>query len=221
MMLVPVHVLAGAIAILTGFTALFVLKGAKVHRRSGLIFVCSMLVMSLSGAVMAVGRPGAAVNVPAGLVTAYLIATAFATVRPPSARRRAFERGAMIAAFVFGTVSVVLAIAGGNGVMSVPLFIFGLIALLAGNGDRRMLRAGGLQGAPRLKRHLWRMCTGLFIAAGSFFLGPAARVPEPLRLPPFRLIPLVALAAMAFWLWHLRAGRKSARVLTAATSEAL
>ena len=220
-MLVPVHVVAGAIAILTGYVALFAFKGATVHRKSGLIFVGAMLVMSLTGAVMAVGRPGAAVNVPAGLVTAYLIATAFATVRPPSARVRGFERGAMIAAFLFGTVSIAVAMSGTQGVFTAPLFMFGLIALLGGNGDRRMLRAGGLQGAPRLKRHLWRMCTGLFVAAASFFLGPPARVPEPLRLPPFRLIPLIALAAMAFWLWRLRARRQAARVLTVAASEAL
>src|SRR5688500_1671940 len=213
-MLVPVHVVAGAIAILTGYVALFAFKGATVHRKSGLIFVGAMLVMSLTGAVMAVGRPGAAVNVPAGLVTAYLIATAFATVRPPSARVRAFERGAMIAAFLFGTVSIAVAMSGTQGVFTAPLFMFGLIALLGGNGDRRMLRAGGLQGAPRLKRHLWRMCTGLSVAAASFFLGPPARVPEPLRLPPFRLIPLIALAAMAFWLWRLRATRKSVIALT-------
>src|SRR5438477_123306 len=38
---------------------------------------------------------------------------------------------------------------------------------------------GGVLGAKRIARHLWRMCFGLFIAAGSFFLGPSNR---PLRL---------------------------------------
>ena len=65
------------------------------------------------------------------------------------------------------------------------------------------------------------MCTGLFIAAASFFLGPPARVPEPLRLLPFRMLPLVALVAMAFWLWRLRAHRKSARVLAIGEPEAI
>jgi hypothetical protein len=220
-MLVPVHVVAGAIAILTGYVALFAFKGARVHRKSGLIFVSAMLVMSLTGAVMAIGHPGAAVNIPAGLVTAYLVATAFVTVQPPSPRLRAFERAAMIAAFAFGAVSVAIAMSGTQGVFTVPLFMFGVIALLGGNGDRRMLRAGGLQGAPRLKRHLWRMCTGLFVAAASFFLGPPTRVPELLRLPPFRMLPLLALAAMAFWLWRLRAKRASARVLAVGAPEAI
>ena len=220
-MFIPVHVVAGATAILSGYVALFAAKGSRGHRVSGLIFVGSMLVMSLSGAAIAIGRPGVAVNVPAGLVTAYLIATGFATVRPPSPRLRAFERAAMRAAFVFGAASIAIAATGTQGAFTAPVIMFGLLALGGANGDRRMLRAGGLQGAPRLKRHLWRMCTGLFVAAASFFLGPAGRVPEPLRLPPFRMLPLLALATMAFWLWRLRARRRSTRVLTVGTSEAI
>ena len=73
MTLIPLHVIAGAIAIVSGFVALYALKGARLHRKSGTIFVYAMLVMSLSGAVMAVGRAGAAMNIPAGLVTAYLV----------------------------------------------------------------------------------------------------------------------------------------------------
>jgi hypothetical protein len=53
------------------------------------------------------------------------------------------------------------------------------VMLLAAAGDVRMLMHGGLSGAKRIARHLWRMCFGLFIASGSFFLGGANR---PLRL---------------------------------------
>jgi hypothetical protein len=58
-------------------------------------------------------------------------------------------------------------------------FFMGSVMLLAGAGDVRMLVRGGVLGAKRIARHLWRMCFGLFIAAGSFFLGPSNR---PLRL---------------------------------------
>jgi hypothetical protein len=51
--------------------------------------------------------------------------------------------------------------------------------LLAAAGDVRMLLGGGVFGTKRIARHLWRMCFGLFIAAGSFFMGPSNR---PLRL---------------------------------------
>jgi hypothetical protein len=55
----------------------------------------------------------------------------------------------------------------------------GSVCLLAALGDIRMLVRGGVLGTKRIARHLWRMCFGLFIAAGSFFLGPSNR---PLRL---------------------------------------
>jgi len=61
----------------------------------------------------------------------------------------------------------------------------GTVMLLAAAGDVRMLLRGGIQGAQRIARHLWRMCFGLFIAAGSFFLGPSNR--------PFRLLSEVGL----------------------------
>jgi hypothetical protein len=222
-MFLPFHVAAGAIAILSGFTALFSGKGSRVHRKSGVIFAGAMVVMSLSGAMLAIGRLGVEVNVPAGLVTAYLVVTAFLAVQPSSDRKQAIERGAMVAAFSVGAAAVLLgfsALGRGYAGFGVPALMFGAIALLGGAGDRRMLRAGGLTGAPRLKRHLWRMCTALFIAAASFFLGPVRRIPEPLRLPPFRMLPLLALAAMVFWLWRLRARRTSRRV-TAAAAEAI
>ena len=93
MTLVPFHVIAGAIAIVSGFVALYAFKGGTLHRKSGTIFAYAMLVMSLSGAVMAVGHAGAAINIPAGLVTAYLVITSLATVRPPFAGSRRLDRG--------------------------------------------------------------------------------------------------------------------------------
>lgn len=218
--LIPLHVVAGTIAILSGLVGLYALKGATLHRKSGRVFVSAMLVMSLTGAVIAVGRAGAAVNIPAGLVTAYLVITALATVRPRSAGVRRLERGAMIAAFVLGVGSLGSAVAQagrGNAELAFPVLMFGVLALAAGAGDRRMIRADGLQGSNRLRRHLWRMCAALFIAAASFFLGPATRIPEPLRLPALRLIPFAVLATMVYWLWRLRRQRM-ARGVTAPTA---
>jgi hypothetical protein len=107
-----------------------------------------------------------------------------------------------------------------SGRTAFPLVMLGVLALFAGEGDRRMMRAGGLKGAARLRRHLWRMCTALFVAAGSFFLGPVRRIPEPLRLPVFRLIPLVVLVTMVYWLWRYRRKRGSRNVIGASPAEA-
>jgi uncharacterized membrane protein len=210
MTLIPVHVLAGATAIVSGLIALYALKGLRLHRRSGTVFVLVMLVMSLSGVVIAVGRFGAAMNITAGLVTAYLVITGFLTVQPPTERSRQVERGAMFAAFALSFLTLVAAAvsaARGEPGFVIPILLFGLVAVLGGAGDRRMLGAGGLRGSARLRRHLWRMCLALFIAAASFFLGPVRRIPEPLRVPALRLLPFVVLVTMVYWLWRYRRRR--------------
>src|ERR1700692_1498299 len=63
--------------------------------------------------------------------------------------------------------------------LSEMTFFMGSVMLLAAAEDVRMLVRRGVLGTKRIARHLWRMCFGLFIAAGSFFLGPSNR---PLRL---------------------------------------
>jgi hypothetical protein len=171
---------------------------------------------------MAFGHPGTALNVPAGLVTAYLVVTALATVRPAGAGLRRLDRAAMVVAFTIGAGALLVAMSGlVSAAMAYPLVIFALLALFAGEGDRRMIRAGGLKGVARLRRHLWRMCTALFIAAASFFLGPARRIPEPLRAPLFRAIPLVVLVTMAYWLWRYRRRQSSRDAIGVSASEAI
>jgi hypothetical protein len=223
MMLVPFHVTAGVIAIVAGFTALYAFKGGTLHRKSGTISACAMLVMSLSGAVMAVGRPGAAINIPAGLVTAYLVITSLATVRPAASRR--VDVVAMLMGLVVGLVCIALALVaigkgGREAGMAYPLVLFGAVAFLATGGDLRVIRAGGLRGTPRLARHLWRMCFALFIASIAFFLGPD-RVPAMIRTPALRAAGvLLPIFAMGYWLWRVRARRAVRGVAGVGTTQA-
>jgi hypothetical protein len=82
------------------------------------------------------------------------------------------------------------------------------IALSAGVGDLRILRSGPLRGARRIARHLWRMCFALFVASGSFFLGQADEIPEPLRIyPVLTLLAVLPLVALLYWLWRVRIRR--------------
>jgi hypothetical protein len=50
--LLPIHVAAGALAIVFGFTALFVKKGGTIHRRGGMLFVYAMLVMGTTASIL-------------------------------------------------------------------------------------------------------------------------------------------------------------------------
>ena len=51
-----VHVIAGGLGIASGFVALSAAKGAKLHRKSGIVFVYAMLTMALMGSFMAFVR---------------------------------------------------------------------------------------------------------------------------------------------------------------------
>src|SRR3970040_1030947 len=171
------HVVAGLTGIASGAVALYALKGATLHRRSGMIFVYSMLVMAGLGAGMALLK-SQRLNVIAGLLTSYLVATGLLTLRR---RVRWLDTGAMLVALAIAIV----------GFMSGPTAFFGAVALLAAVGDIRMMRAGGLRGPRRLARHLWRMCFALFVATGSFFLGQAEVFPEPVRITPLLAAPVL------------------------------
>lgn len=74
---------------------------------------------------------------------------------------------------VFGWEAAHSATGSKAGDLVAPYFVLGSVAVLAAAGDIRMLHLGGVAGAKRLVRHLWRMCFALFIATASFFLGTA------------------------------------------------
>jgi uncharacterized membrane protein len=209
------HILAGALGLASGFVALYAPKGARLHRRTGMVFVYVMLVMCLLGLVMAVGLDrGPAVNVPAALLTSYLVITSLTTVRPPAAGGRRLHTGLMLVAVTVGLTNLMFGVealaSGGtrNGIPAFPFFLFGVAGLLASAGDLRVLRSGALTGAARLARHLWRMSFALLIATMSFFLGQAKVIPRPIRIPALLALPVLAvLVTMFYWLWRVRIRR--------------
>ena len=95
------HIIAGSLGLASGAVALCALKGAKLHRNSGTIFVYAMLVMSASGAVMAARQPTMAV-VMAGVLTFYLVLTALLTVRRPVLELHWTDVVAMLMALTVG-----------------------------------------------------------------------------------------------------------------------
>jgi uncharacterized membrane protein len=215
-MLILLHIAAGLTAIAAGAVALMAPKGATLHRRSGTVFVCAMLFMSASGAGIAVFR-AQPVNIVAGSFTFYLVTTAWLTVRRPAGARW-LDLGALLLALAVGLGCAGLIGLGALGALSqsagdmLGLYVvFGAGAWLAVLSDTRLLLAGGVQGKPRLVRHLWRMGLALFIAAGSFFLGQADLFPEPVRRSGLLALPVLAVLALTFyWLARVSFGRRLA-----------
>jgi uncharacterized membrane protein len=222
-----IHVAAGGLAMVLGAVALTAKKGGTIHRRSGLLFVCAMLVMAVSAAILGI-RNGAVGNVVAAFMTAYFVGTALTTVRPASRWTGRINAAALLLAMGLALLAVV----GGINKISTPglspggvpfrtigvmSFMLAAVLLLAAVGDVRIMRVGPARGGPRLARHLWRMCFALFIAAGSFFSireRVATILPEPFTTGPMRALPILLLfGAMFYWLWKVR-GRRALAVHT-------
>src|ERR1700741_1677645 len=160
-------------------------KGSPRHVLAGKVFVASMLTMAVGAVYLAITRhqPN---NIGGGILTFYLIGTAWLTARRRDGETSRFDWVAMLIPLAIGIftwmVGIKVVLSGASSQDGVPVgmtFFTGSVCLLAAAGDGRMLVCGGVLGAKRIARHLWRMCFGLFIAAGSFFLGPSNR---PLRL---------------------------------------
>ncbi len=226
-MLLPIHIAAGGLAMVLGALALLARKGGTVHRRSGLLFVCAMLVMGTTASILGFRKSPTDGNVIAGLMTAYFVGTALTTVRPVSTWTRTINGVALTIAVGLACLSIVGGVRGVNnpglspggvpfrtiGMMS---FILATVLTLAAAGDVRIMLSGMPRGGPRLARHLWRMCFALFIAAGSFFSireRVATILPEPFTTGPMRALPILLLfGAMFYWLWRVR-GRRPLPVL--------
>jgi hypothetical protein len=179
------HICAGTLGLLSGTAAMSFRKGSPRHALAGKVFVASMLTMAVLAVYLAIVRhqPN---NLGGGILTFYLIGTAWLTARRRDGETSRFDWVALLIPLTLGTLTwmnglkVVRSGASSQDGVPVGMTLFmGSVMLLAGAGDVRMLVRGGVLGAKRIARHLWRMCFGLFIAAGSFFLGPSNR---PLRL---------------------------------------
>ena len=211
MTLLPIHIIAGSIAIIAGFISAFSVKGLKLHRKTGIVFVYSMVVLALSGAAIATLKHQPP-NIIGGSLAFYMVVTAFLTVRPRDEWSRWVDIGVLVIGITVGAAAIKIGLEAlhsptgtMNGVPSFMMLLFGGVALLAALGDVRMIWADGLQGAQRIARHLWRMCFSLFIASGSFFLGQAKVIPKPIRIVPLLAIPaMLPLVLLFYWLVRVR-----------------
>jgi hypothetical protein len=94
---------------------------------------------------------------------------------------------------------------GTRRVFASAIGLFTLGSLLGDCGGLRMLLRGGIFSRQRITRHLWRMCFGLFIATGSFFLGQQQVFPAFLRGTIFLTVPaLLPFPLLIYWLIRVR-----------------
>lgn len=220
-----VHIAGGTVGMIAGAAALALRKGSRRHALAGTIFFVAMLAMASIGAAVspflasAEGDPRW-FDALAGAFACYLVATGWATVKRRPGTTGAFEAAAFAFVLLLAAAAAMLGLEaagrpggtlGGYGRQDYHVFaaLFGLAASL----DLNMILRGGLTGVPRLARHLWRMCTALFIAAGAFFFGQQRVMPELIQGSPLLFIPpLATLALMVFWLLRLRLAKLFGRL---------
>jgi uncharacterized membrane protein len=210
------HIAGGMVGLLSGTVAMVFRKGSRGHRAAGNVFVVAMLIMGACGSTLALMKHQTN-NVFGGLLTVYMITTAWLAGHRRDGETSIFDWGALFFGLAIGASLLTLGMLVANGQAArqagVPLgmyFFMGTIPLLAAAGDIRMLMRGGISGTPRIARHLWRMCFGLFIASGSFFLGQQQVFPPAIRkqyiLAPLAILPLVLLI---YWLVRVRIRKRA------------
>ena len=212
------HIAAGSLAILSGFAALAVAKGTRLHRAFGTVFVAAMLAMSAMGIYLAAFVPPLApgstpprASMAVGALTFYLVATGWMTVRRGAGRTGLPEKVALAAVLAVIAVLLTLGMQAAlgprpPGTLVAPYFVFAGFGAFAAACDLKVILRGGISGVPRIARHLWRMCFGLFFASAFFFIGQQKVMPAALHRSPLLLVPAVApLVLLLFWLIRVRA----------------
>jgi hypothetical protein len=207
--LMGAHGVAGAGIVLAGTLALVSRKGSSFHRECGKIFVLLLAVMALVIAASVIA-PATHLISTLGMIftalTCYLVLTSWATVTTPAASLGNFARIAPVLALSIASAAAFLGwqaqtgqLALDDGIPVSAYFVFAGVALLAACADISVVLRGGISGAQRLFRHLWRMCFALYFSVATIFTGPGSilfpdniRGTWPLMLPE-NLILLVSL----------------------------
>ena len=207
------HITCGSVAMVSGAVALLARKGDDLHRAAGTVFFLAMFVTAAIGAAVAPFlTDGQRPNTVAGILTFYLVLTAWTTVRRQDGGVDRFAIAGFFVASGSALAGVLFALeaqASPTGTIdnSPPqaFIFFMIVGAFAAASDLKVILRGGISGAPRIARHLWRMCVGLFIAAGSFFLGQQQVFPESVRGSAILFVPVFApLVLMIFWLVRVR-----------------
>jgi hypothetical protein len=214
-----VHIGGGTLAFASGVVAMVARKGGRLHRVAGTVFFGSMLAMASFATVLAVVVPGQIVNVFIGAFAFYLVATAWMTVRRHEGAIGVGEKIALIVAVILGAPFVILAfqLATGlpplfksavpfEGPVLIAIYGFASVLVIAAVADARLVLAGGIAGAPRIARHLWRMCLAFTLAAGSFFTNALPRLlPGPMHVSLLNFLPqLFLLGLLIVWMIRVR-----------------
>ena len=209
----------GTVGLVSGTIAIFARKGGRLHRAAGTVFFVSMLVMAALAAYLSLVRPGQLFNLFGGTFALYLVFTGWMAVRRGAGALGRSEKVAFAIVLCLCAPFLVLSfqLATGlppfftsaiplKGPVLIALYVFTGVIMIAALGDAKVVLAGGISGAPRIARHLWRMCLGLTMAAGSAFTNGLPRLlPGPMHVTGIYFLPqFVPMVLLVFWMIRVR-----------------
>jgi hypothetical protein len=201
------HVAGGSVGLLSGAVALSFRKGSRPHGIAGTLFLVSMLTASAAGAFLGF-RKSEMDNFFGGVLTFYLVATAWSTARRRDGETGFFDRIAFLVGIVIAALATTYWMEATfsktgtkAGIPAGSYVLPAVVALIAVAGDARMLVRGGLHGMQKVARHLWRMCFALFVASASIFLARPQLFPAFLSRTDILFgLGILPLIFMVFWL---------------------
>ena len=157
-----VHIMAGTLALVGGLVAIMTRKGARLHRRSGIVYVLCMIVVGVTALVMSIIRP----NPFLFAVAIFSAAMALSGWLPARGDNLQLSKmvgiASIVAATLLGVVGMWWVIAGD--VFGITAIVFGLISARFGWQDVRRTTERNRQ--QRIIAHVSAM-GGAFIATVS------------------------------------------------------
>src|SRR6184192_3524098 len=169
-----VHICGGSLGLLSGTAAMCFRKGSPRHVLAGKVFVASMLTMGAFAAYLAIVRlqPN---NIGGGILTVYLIGTAWLTARRRDGETSRLDWVLLLIPLANGILSWMAGLkvlrSGHSSLDGVPvgmILFMGSVCLLAAAGDVRMLVRGGVAGVRRISRISGACALGCLLQQGLF-----------------------------------------------------
>jgi hypothetical protein len=218
------HILAGAIAVGMGALTFAARKGAASHVNAGRVFTASMGLSSLLGAALGLIKfETFYITFHAGVLGMTLVLSGWLLARMRTGQRSVVFVGIGAVNFL-NTAGLIAAgfwaLKGAEQVLygfaAADYFFLAGIAGVAAVNDFGILLRKHLSDKHRIAQHLWRMCIGFFIAAGSAFTGPGAGIfPDALRDSGILSLPeLAIILLMLFWLLRILFGKERRAAVT-------
>ena len=205
--LLVIHVVAGAIALLTAFVGVAskaTTVSHRVHVIVGTVFVVSMAIISITGLPLAYIK-GSLFLLMIGLFSGYLTWSGWRYARNRTGRPSKVDWAVVAMMIVVGaglTIYGAWSLIQGN-TFGVVMIAFGGISLFLCSLDLRIFRAGGATGKLRIAQHLSMMLGGTITALTAFSANVLTRY-LPSQLEPLAWLWPTALIVPIIVIWGRR-----------------